>query len=96
MQREQLLRRDTHMEGTGRVLQFHLQPIRLQAQEHEQSDATVALDTRRNPITFHRDLPDVADIKIVTVKREPTAKWYGIVDVETPDNPAQKPKNLPC
>ncbi|NNC25080.1 transposase, partial [Salinisphaera sp. USBA-960] len=27
------------------------------------------------PITFHRDLPDDAEIKTVTVKQEPTGNW---------------------
>ncbi|WP_435152583.1 RNA-guided endonuclease InsQ/TnpB family protein [Haladaptatus sp. DFWS20] len=44
------------------------------------------------PITFYRDLPDNADIKTVTVKREPTGKWYAILGVETPDNPPEKPE----
>jgi putative transposase len=45
------------------------------------------------PITFHRDLPDDAEIKTVTVKREPTGKWYAILGVETPDAPPEKPEN---
>ena len=45
------------------------------------------------PITFHRDLPDYAEIKTVTVKREPTGKWYAILGVETPDDPPEKPEN---
>jgi putative transposase len=42
------------------------------------------------PITFHRDLPDDATIKTVTVKREPTGKWYAILGVETPDDAPEK------
>ncbi len=45
------------------------------------------------PLTFHRDLPDDADIKTVTVKREPTGKWYAILGVETPDDPPANPEN---
>lgn len=45
------------------------------------------------PITFHRDLPDDAGIKTVTVKREPTGKWYAILGVETPDDPSETPGN---
>ncbi|GAB3034318.1 RNA-guided endonuclease TnpB family protein [Natronobiforma cellulositropha] len=45
------------------------------------------------PITFHRHLPDDAEIKTVTVKQEPTGKWYAIVGVETPDDPPEKPEN---
>ena len=45
------------------------------------------------PLTFHRDLPDDAEIKTVTVKREPTGKWYAILGVETPDDPPEKPEN---
>ncbi|WP_435156935.1 RNA-guided endonuclease InsQ/TnpB family protein [Haladaptatus sp. DFWS20] len=44
------------------------------------------------PLTFHQDLPDDADIKTVTVKQEPTGKWYAILDVETPDDPPGKPE----
>ncbi|WP_123538565.1 RNA-guided endonuclease InsQ/TnpB family protein [Halosimplex salinum] len=45
------------------------------------------------PLTFHRDLPDDADIKTVTVKQEPTGKWYAILGVETPKDPPAKPEN---
>jgi putative transposase len=45
------------------------------------------------PITFHRDLPDDADIKTVSIKQEPTGKWYAILGVETPDNAPEKPEN---
>jgi putative transposase len=38
-------------------------------------------------------LPDDAEIKTVTVKREPTGKWYAILGVETPDDPPEKPEN---
>jgi putative transposase len=45
------------------------------------------------PLTFHRELPDDANIKTVTVKREPTGKWYAIFGVETTENPSEKPEN---
>ena len=45
------------------------------------------------PITFHRDLPADADIKTITVKCEPTGKWYAILGVETSDDPPEKPEN---
>jgi len=45
------------------------------------------------PITFHRDLPDDAEIKTVTVKQEPTREWYAIFGVETPEDPPEKPEN---
>ena len=45
------------------------------------------------PLTFHCDLPDDAEIKTVTVKREPTGKWYAILGVETPDDLPEKPEN---
>jgi len=35
-------------------------------------------------LTFHRDLPDDIEIKTITVKQEPTGKWYAILGVETP------------
>ena len=44
-------------------------------------------------ITFHRDLPDNAEIKTVTVKQEPTGEWYSIFGVETPEDPPEKPEN---
>jgi len=44
------------------------------------------------PLTFHRALPDDAEIKTVTVKQEPTGKWYAILGVETPDDPPAKPE----
>ena len=45
------------------------------------------------PLTFHRDLPDDAEIKTVTVKQEATGKWYAILGIETPDDPPAKPEN---
>jgi putative transposase len=45
------------------------------------------------PITFHRDLPDGADIKTITVKQEPTGEWFAILGVETPGDPPEKPDN---
>jgi len=46
------------------------------------------------PITFHRDLPDDATIKTVTVKREPTGEWYAILGVKTSDDPPEKPDEV--
>ncbi|MFC7071060.1 RNA-guided endonuclease InsQ/TnpB family protein [Halobaculum lipolyticum] len=43
------------------------------------------------PITFHRELPDDAVIKTVTVKQEPTGKWYAILALELPDDLPEKP-----
>ena len=45
------------------------------------------------PIRLHWDIPDESTIKQVTVKREPTGKWYAILGVETPDDPPAKPEN---
>jgi putative transposase len=45
------------------------------------------------PIVAHRDLPADATVKSVTVKREPTGKWYAVLSVETADNPPEKPTN---
>ncbi|KAB1193307.1 IS200/IS605 family element transposase accessory protein TnpB [Haloferax sp. MBLA0076] len=44
-------------------------------------------------IIFHRELPEDAEIKTVTVKQEPTGKWYAILGVETPNDPPGKPEN---
>ena len=43
------------------------------------------------PTVAHRDLPADATVKAVTVKREPTGKWYAVLSVRTPDNPSEKP-----
>ena len=45
------------------------------------------------PLTFHRDLPDNAEIKTVTIKKEPTGKWYAILGIETPEDLPTKPEN---
>ena len=45
----------------------------------------------RIPVVVHRDLPTGATVKTVTIKREPTGKWYAVLSVETPDNPPAKP-----
>ncbi|TKX76204.1 transposase, partial [Halorubrum sp. SD626R] len=46
------------------------------------------------PLTLHRDLPDDAEIKTVTVKQEPTGEWFATLGVETPNNPPAKPDEL--
>jgi len=46
------------------------------------------------PLTFHRDLPDEATIKTVTVKQEPTGNWYAVLGVETPDDRPEKSDEL--
>ena len=42
------------------------------------------------PIRLHRDSPENADIKAVTVKKEPTGQWYTsfTIDVEESEKPA--------
>lgn len=42
-------------------------------------------------IVAHRDLPDDATVKGVVVKREPTGEWYTLLQLETPDDPPEKP-----
>jgi putative transposase len=48
------------------------------------------------PIHLHRDIPENATVKQVTVKQEPTGEWYatfGIdVDEDTPEKPANPEK----
>ncbi len=36
-------------------------------------------------------MPDDADIKTVSIKQEPTGKWYAILGIETPDEAPEKP-----
>lgn len=43
------------------------------------------------PVVAHRNLSKDADVKAVTVKREPTGKWYAVLSIETPDDPPAKP-----
>ena len=87
-QRERLPRRPTQVESAGRVSLFHLQSIRLQAQEHEWSDYTVALETGRNSTHVPPRLPDNAEIKpssssknrpgsgtLSSTSRGPTIRW---------------------
>jgi putative transposase len=49
------------------------------------------------PIHLHRDIPENASIKQVTVKREPTGEWYATfsidVDEATPEKP-EKPEQV--
>ncbi|MFC6731086.1 MULTISPECIES: transposase [unclassified Haladaptatus] len=45
------------------------------------------------PIRLHRDIPDDAKLKQVTVKKEPTGEWFATFGVETPDDPPAKPEN---
>ncbi|ELZ10065.1 RNA-guided endonuclease InsQ/TnpB family protein [Natrialba aegyptia] len=45
------------------------------------------------PVHFHRELPDDATIKQVTVKKEPTGEWFAVLGAETPEDPPEKPEN---
>ena len=43
------------------------------------------------PIHLHRDIPDDARVKQVTIKKEKTSAWYAIFGIETEDETAKKP-----
>jgi len=43
------------------------------------------------PIRLHREIPDGATVKQVTVKREPTGRWYAVVGIEADDETPPKP-----
>ena len=43
------------------------------------------------PITLHREIPDGAKLKQVTVKREPTGEWFAVFGIETDDEPPEPP-----
>jgi transposase, IS605 OrfB family, central region len=45
------------------------------------------------PIVFHRDLPDTATIKTVTIKQEPTGEWFATLGIEVDGSTAEKPDN---
>ena len=47
-------------------------------------------ETIEVPIRWHRDLPDDATVKQVTLKREPTGAWFAsfAIEVDTPEKPA--------
>ncbi|MFA9517365.1 RNA-guided endonuclease InsQ/TnpB family protein [Halopenitus sp. H-Gu1] len=43
------------------------------------------------PIHLHRDIPDDARVKQVTVKQEKTGEWYATFGIETEDSTPKKP-----
>ncbi|THE63402.1 transposase [Salinadaptatus halalkaliphilus] len=43
------------------------------------------------PIHLHRDIPDDASVKQVTVKQEKTGEWYATFGIETEDDTLEKP-----
>ena len=45
------------------------------------------------PVVAHRDLPDDAPIKAVTIKREPTGKWYAVLSIDTGEDAPPKPND---
>ncbi|WP_129116720.1 RNA-guided endonuclease InsQ/TnpB family protein [Halegenticoccus tardaugens] len=45
------------------------------------------------PIRLHREIPDSARIKQVTVKREPTGEWFAVLGIETENDASPKPEN---
>ncbi|WP_227378064.1 RNA-guided endonuclease InsQ/TnpB family protein [Haladaptatus halobius] len=46
------------------------------------------------PVRMHRDIPDGAKLKQVTVKKVPTGEWFAVFGIETPDDPPEKPDEL--
>ncbi len=44
------------------------------------------------PVHFHREIPENATIKQVTVKKEQTGEWFAIFGVETSEAPTEKPE----
>src|SRR6056297_1817475 len=45
------------------------------------------------PITFHRDLPENASIKQVTVKQEPTGEWFATFGIDVDEATPEKPES---
>jgi putative transposase len=44
-------------------------------------------------IRLHREIPDDAKLKQVTVKHEPTGEWFAVLGIETEDDVPAKPEN---
>ncbi|MFC6722823.1 RNA-guided endonuclease InsQ/TnpB family protein [Halobium palmae] len=44
------------------------------------------------PIHFHRDIPENATIKQVTVKREPTGEWFATFGIDVDESTPEKPE----
>jgi len=44
------------------------------------------------PIHFHRDIPENATIKQVTVKQEPTGEWYATFGIDVEGSAPEKPE----
>jgi len=45
------------------------------------------------PIRLHRDIPDDAKLKQVTVKKEPTGEWFATFGVQLDQEPPEPPEN---
>ena len=45
------------------------------------------------PIHFHREIPENATIKQVTVKQEPTGEWYATFGIDVDEATSEKPEN---
>ncbi|RJX49956.1 RNA-guided endonuclease InsQ/TnpB family protein [Halonotius pteroides] len=45
------------------------------------------------PVNLHRDIPENATIKQVTVKEEPTGEWYATFGIDVDEAPPEKPAN---
>ncbi|WP_276298985.1 RNA-guided endonuclease InsQ/TnpB family protein [Halorussus lipolyticus] len=45
------------------------------------------------PINLHRDIPENATIKQVTVKQEPTGEWFATFGIDVDENTPEKPEN---
>ena len=45
------------------------------------------------PINLHRDIPENATIKQVTVKQEPTGEWFAAFGIDVDEDTPEKPEN---
>jgi transposase, IS605 OrfB family, central region len=81
------------VEITARVPEHDVFAVWLRTQKHECQTATLWLSKIGDiPIQYHRDIPDNAVIKEVTLKKETTGEWYvtfglEIEDTELPEKP---------
>ena len=45
------------------------------------------------PVHLHRDIPENATLKQVTVKQEPTGEWFAAFGIDVDENTLEKPEN---
>ncbi len=89
---ERVQRRESQLEVTKRVSEFHVCPVWLRVRQEDGQTVLSLSKLADIPLTVHREIPEDVTVKEVSIKKERTGEWYASFAVEGKEEPA-KPAN---